>query len=141
MPFVKPDPDLFANLFGSRSTLAINLGALVVAIGTIFEGAYIAHERLGYYRSQDAWVFLFPAFVMFVIRSRIFSYCFLALYIAFSMQMFFQARSIYLGTYKYAGEKDPLGLLPIVLVVPAICLVVYFANWLIRFVIALSNAD
>lgn len=131
MPFVKPDPKLFANLFGSRSTLAINLAALVVAIGLIFEGAYIVHERTGRYLPQDAPVFLFPAFVMFVIRNRIFSCCFFALYVAVSVQMSFEARSIHLGTYKYAGEKGPLGVLPIIFVVSAICLASYVVGKLI----------
>jgi hypothetical protein len=84
-------------------------------------------------------VLLFPAFVMFVIRNRIFSYCFLALYIALAVQLFLQVRSVYVGTYKYF--KDPLAILSIVLIIPAICLVVYFASWLIKLLIALSNAD
>jgi len=125
------------SLFGSRATLIANLCALAVASTVIAEGAYIVHERMGYYRPQDAWGFLFPALVMFIIRSRIFSFFFLALYVALSIQMFLQARSIYLGTYEHAVEKGgPLGYLPLFFFVSMACLAIYVAVASIRVAIS-----
>jgi hypothetical protein len=132
MPLVRPDPGLFRSLFGSHLTLGLNLCGLVAAAYAIIEGAYIVHQHSGYYRPQDASVFLFPALVMFIVRNRIFSCCFLVLYIGLSTQLFFEARSISLGTYKNAGAKDPLGILAIVFVVSAVCLAAYLAAILIR---------
>jgi ABC-type uncharacterized transport system permease subunit len=128
-------------LTGSRSTLTANVCALVVASVVIAEGAYIVHEVLGYYLPQDAWAFLFPALVMFIIRNRIFSYCFLGLYVLLSIQMFFQARSIHLGTY---GEMDrkigPLVFLPFLFFLAAICLALYTARALAGLVISKINS-
>lgn len=76
------------SLMGSRPTLIANLCALVMAFAAIAEGAYIVHECYGYYRPQDIWAFLTPAIVMFIIRNRIFSFCFLVLYVALFSQMF-----------------------------------------------------
>jgi hypothetical protein len=45
------------NLTGSRSTLIAKVCALVVAAIVIVEGAYIVHERLGYYRPSDSLAF------------------------------------------------------------------------------------
>jgi hypothetical protein len=88
MPLVRPDPGLFRSLFGSHLTLGLNLCGLVAAAYAIIEGAYIVHQHSGYYRPQDASVFLFPALVMFIVRNRIFSCCFLVLYIGLSTQLF-----------------------------------------------------
>jgi hypothetical protein len=94
------------NSTGSRSTLIANVWALVLASVVIVEGAYITlavHQRpsLENYLTHDAWGFFIPALVMLIIRSRIFSWFFLILYIALSIQMFFEARSIFLGTFKH----------------------------------------
>jgi hypothetical protein len=85
------------NLIGSRSALIANVCALVVAFAVIAEGAYIVHECFGYYRPQDIWAFLTPAIVMFIIRNRIFSFCFLALFVALFIQMFYQAEAFILS--------------------------------------------
>jgi hypothetical protein len=125
------------NLIGSRATLNANLCALVSASIQTVEGAFIVHECLGYYLPQDTWAFFTPTVVMFIIRNRIFSYCFVALHIALSIQMFFQARSVYLGTYVNADQKfGPLSFLPIFFVVSAVCLAIYAADALIRFAIS-----
>jgi hypothetical protein len=120
------------NLIGSRSTLIANVCALVVAIVAIDEGAYIVHERLGYYRPQDIYGFLLPALAMFIIRNQIFSWFFLAIYIALSIQMFFQARSLYLGSY---GNPfgNPLGNFGLFFLLSLICLAIYAAVALVKF--------
>jgi hypothetical protein len=126
------------SLIGSRSTLIANVCALVMAFAVIAEGAYIVHECFGYYRPQDIWGFLTPAIVMFIIRNRIFSFCFLALYVALLIQMLFQARSIHLVSYA-CGDRlgDPLGNMTIFFVVSIICLAAYPVIALINFIISL----
>jgi hypothetical protein len=125
------------NLIGSRSTLIVNVCALVVAFAVVAEGAYIVHECFGYYRPQDTWGFLTPAIVMFIIRNRIFSFSFLALYVALFIQMFFQARSIHLVSYA-CGDRlgDPLGNMTLFFVAALICFAAYPVIALINFIIS-----
>jgi hypothetical protein len=127
------------NLIGSRSTLVANVCALVVASVVVAEGAYIvlvyhARPSAGNYLTHDAWVYFIPALVMFIIRTRIFSWFFLVLYIALSIRMFFQARSLYLGTYRVPVWADPLGFLPWFFLLSMGCLAFYAAVALVRFV-------
>jgi hypothetical protein len=128
------------NLTGPRSALIANICGVVVACVVAVEGHYIVQERLGIFRPFDLCGSFVPALVMFIVRGRIFSYCFLFLYIALSIQMFFQARIIYLGLYKWAGAKDPLGGLGIFFVVSLYCLAIYTAGALIWFVISLLES-
>jgi hypothetical protein len=129
------------NLIGSRSTLIANVCALVVAFIVVAEGAYIGPGVLGHYLTHDAWGFFCPVLVMFIVRNRGFSFCFLALYVLLSIQMFFQARSTYLGTYV---ENDPkfgsLPFLPLFFVVSVVCLVIYAVFTSVRFAIAKFNS-
>jgi hypothetical protein len=113
------------NLIGSRSTLIANVCALVVAFAVVAEGAYIVHECFGYYRSQDVWGFLTPAIVMFIVRNRIFSFSFLALYVALFIQMFYQARIIHLDPEACGGRLDgPLGYMALLFVISVVCLAI-----------------
>jgi hypothetical protein len=126
------------NLIGSRSTLIANVCALVVASVVIVEGAYIvlvAHERpsVSNYLTHDAWGYFIPALVMFIIRDRVFSWFFLILYISLSILMFFQARSLYLGTY-VAPKTGSLGFLPLFFLFALACLAIYLTFKLIDFV-------
>ena len=125
------------NLIGSRPTLIANLCALVLASAVTAEGAYIVHECFGYYRPQDVPAFFAPALVMFVIRNRIFSFCFLGLYAALLIQMFYQASLI--GSYREAcGGRldDPLGNMVLFFLVSVGCLAVYLAIALIGLIIS-----
>jgi hypothetical protein len=125
------------NLTGSRATLIANICALVVAFAAIAEGAYIVHECFGYYRLQDIWAFLAPAIVMFIVRNRIFSFCFLALYAALFVQMFYQARLIHLDPEACGGRLDgPLGYMALFFVISVICLAIYPLAALVKFVIS-----
>jgi hypothetical protein len=129
------------NLAGSRSMRIANVCALVVASIVVAEGAYIEPRGLGNYLTHDAGGFFCPALVMFIIRNRKFSFCFLALYVLLSIQMFFQARSIYLGTYAETDPKfGPLSFLPFFFAVSVICLVIYAVSALVRFAIAKFNS-
>lgn len=123
------------NLIGSRSTLIANLSALVTVPFVTAQGAYIVHECFNYYRPQDFWSFLFPVIVMFVVRNRVFSFCFLGLYVALMVQMFYQARNVHLAPYA-CGDRlgDPLGNMTLFFVVSAICLAIYPVIALISFV-------
>jgi hypothetical protein len=88
--------------------LIANVCALGLACVAVAEGEYITHGARGYYLPQDAWTYFVPALVMFIVRNRIFSYCFLAIYILNSIQMFFDVRSIFQGTYVDTSFKfDP----------------------------------
>jgi len=120
------------NLTGSRSTFIANVCALFVAAVMAAEGGYIqivVHERpsVDNYLTHESWGFFIPALVMFIIRNRIFSWFFLVLYIALSIQMFFQARSIFLGTYEYhlAPWASSLGYLAPFLMFSIFCLGTY----------------
>jgi len=123
------------SLSGSRPTLIANLCALVVAFAAIAEGAYIVHGCYGYYRPQDVLSFLTPPVVMFIIRNWIFSFCFLALYVALIVQMFYQARSIHLVSYACGSRLgDPLGNIELFFVVSVICLAIYLVIALLIFI-------
>jgi hypothetical protein len=121
------------NQIGSRSTFIANVCALFVAAVMVAEGGYIqilTHERpsVDNYLTHEAWSFFIPALVMFIIRNRICSWFFLVLYIALSIQMFFQARSIFLGTYEH--HLPPWGsrlgyLAPFLIFFPIFCLGIY----------------
>lgn len=131
----------FMNIADSRSTRIANVCALVVASIVAAEGAYIEGGSVGNYLTHDAWGFFCPALVMFIIRNRKFSFCFLALYVLLSIQMFFQARSIYLGTYVESDPKfGPLSFLPLFFVVSVVCLVIYAVSASVRFAIARFNS-
>ncbi|MEH2534691.1 hypothetical protein V1277_006015 [Bradyrhizobium sp. AZCC 1588] len=122
------------NLVGSRPTLIANLSALVLASLVVAEGAYIVHKCFGYYRPQDIWGFLTPAIVMFIIRNRIFSYCFLALYIALFFQMFYQASIIPVDRAACGDKHDPLGYMAVLFVISIICLAIYAVRALVSIV-------
>jgi hypothetical protein len=122
------------NLAGSRSTRIANICALVVAFILVAEGAYIDPAAFSHYLTHDAWGSFFPVLVMFIIRNRRFSFCFLAVYVLFSIQIFFQARSVYLGTYV---ENEKFGPLALFFVASVVCLVVYAAFVSVRFAIAI----
>jgi hypothetical protein len=119
----------------SRPALIANVCALAVASVVAMEGHYIVQARLGMFRPFDIWGAFVPALVMFIVRGRIFSWCFLFLYVALSIQMVFQARSIYFGVYRYAGEKDPLEYLGLFFVISIWSLAIYAAGALIWFVV------
>ena len=96
------------NIFGPRQTLIVNVCALGLACVAVAEGEYITHGARSYYLPQDAWTYFVPALVMFIVRNGIFSYCFLAIYILNSIQMFFDVRNIFQGTYVDTSYKfDP----------------------------------
>lgn len=127
------------NLTGGRTTLILNICALVLAFIINIEGAYIIYRVFGWYNRSD-WVAGFvPVLVMFVIRNRRFTYTFLFLHIALALQMFFQSRSIYLDTYEHAGAKYPLEYLGFFFFVSLLCLAAYGIIALIRAALALLN--
>jgi hypothetical protein len=126
------------NFTGSRPTLIANLCALGVAFAAIAEGAYIVHECFGYYRPQDIWGFLTPAIVMFIVRNRIFSFCFLALYVALFIQMFYQASIIHLDPKACGWRDDPLGYMAVFFVITVICLAIYLVIAVVRFITSVA---
>jgi hypothetical protein len=88
--------------------------------------------------THDAWGLVFPVLAMFLIRNRGVSFCFLAIFVLFSIQMFFQARSVYLGTYLEHDFK--FGPLALFFAFSIVCLVVYAAFASVRFAIAMFRS-
>jgi hypothetical protein len=126
------------SLSGSRPMLIANLCAVVVAFASIAVGAHIVHSCFGYYRPQDIWGFLTPAVVMFIVRNRIFSFCFLALYVALFIQMVYQARGIDVLPYACGGRLgDPLGNMTLIFVFSLVCLAIYLLIALVNFIVSL----
>jgi hypothetical protein len=78
---------------------------------------------------------------MFIIRNRLFSYCFLFLYIAVTILTFPEVRVFYLGTYKPVASDIPLGLMAPFYVLSLACLVAYPVISLIRIVILGIKAE
>jgi hypothetical protein len=123
------------NLIGSRSTLIANVCAFVVACADTPAGAFVVHKCLGYSRPQDILGFFLPVLVMFIIRNPKFSWLFLALYIALSIWLLVQARTLYLGTCGPSiGKGDPLAYFGLFLLLSSICLAIYAAFAFINFV-------
>jgi hypothetical protein len=129
------------SLTGSHSTLIANICALIVASVVAAEGAYIESGDLARYLTHDAGGFFLPVFVMFIVRNRRFSLCFLAVYVLLSIKMLFQARNIYFGTYVETDPKfGPLSSLPFLVAVSVICLVVYAVFASVRFAITIIKS-
>jgi hypothetical protein len=121
------------NLIGSRITLIANLCALFVASVVAVEGAYILSKSIGYVRPSNVFDAFLPAFVMFIIRISIFSWCFLLLYAALAVQMFYEAQLIFRGLYS-PGVEDPLGYQGLFILVATGCLAIYALLALVWFV-------
>jgi hypothetical protein len=135
------------SLTGSRATLVTNVCALIVACPLAAEIGYIVYEyslhpNWGLLGIDEAfWVAFVPAATMFIIRNRLFSYCFLFLYIAVTILTFPEVRVFYLGTYKPVASDIPLGLMAPFYVLSLACLVAYPVISLIRIVILGIKAE
>jgi hypothetical protein len=102
---------------------------------------YSLHPNWGLLGIDEAfWVAFVPAATMFIIRGRLFSYCFLFLYIAVTIQMFFEVRAFNLG-YKPVASDIPLGLMAPFYVLSLACLVAYPVISLIRIVVLGIKAE
>src|SRR5690349_15343261 len=122
-------------LTGSRATLVANVCALIVAAVVAVEGHYIVNERFGIFRPFDAWGPFVPVLVMFIVRGRILSYCFLLFYVVVLIHMSIQAHYFYSGLYRIPRfEADPLASVAIFFAVSLCCLAFYTAGALIWFV-------
>jgi hypothetical protein len=128
------------NLIGSRTTLILNVCALVVASVVWAEEVYV--RQVGYSGLLDPIPALFcysffPAIVMLIIRNRTFSYCFLLLYVANAIQMALAVRSAYLTGpfHDLPGTIHNIWSL-LFLLVSGICLGIYVAHALVRFAIS-----
>lgn len=119
------------NLTGGRTTLTLNVCAMIVALVVSLEGAFIDYHIFGRIRPSELLFSFVPVIAMFVIRGRVFSIAFLSLYVALATQMWFQAWSLYSGTYRDGGAKDPLGYMGIFLLLSSVCLVAYGAFYLV----------
>jgi hypothetical protein len=132
------------NLIGSRVTLIFNGCALVTAAVVCAEDIYV--KQVGFAGLADPVPALFcysffPAIVMFVIRNRTFSYCFLLLYVASAIQMTLAVRSAYLtGPFHYPpGTITNIWSL-LFLLVSAICFGIFIVYALIGFAISVFSS-
>ena len=84
-----------------RQILVLNLIALGLATIQAGLGAYIDYKQFGSFSlfAPGEVLFYVPALLMFIVRNRTVSYAFCAIYLLLTVQMVFQARGIYLGTY------------------------------------------
>ncbi len=129
------------SLAGSRPTLIANLSALVLAAVVTAEGAYIVHECLGYYAPQDAFGFFAPAAVMFIVRIPLFSFSFLALYVALLVQMLYQASILQSVPAACGGRDGPIGYMALFFVVSMFCLAIYAICAAVSFVSSLFDPE
>jgi hypothetical protein len=134
------DAQAQAEARNKRATLIANLCALLVACIVVAEARYIVHAELEFDRPFDIWAPFVPALTMFVVRRKTFSYCFLFLYVALAIELLFQARTIYLGTYKWAGEKEPVGYVGLFFLISIVSLGIYVAGAAILFVVSLFES-
>lgn len=125
----------FITLSAARTTLILNVCALVVATAVAVEGAYIVYGRFGVFRPTDYIASFVPAFVMFIVRNRTFSFWFLLLYCATATEFLLKAQAVYLGTYHHPGEKDPLQTAGLLMFFSIGCLMVYLVGTVIRMVV------
>jgi hypothetical protein len=128
------------NLIGSRTTLVLNVCALVVASVVWAEAVYV--RQVGYAGLLDPIPALFcysffPAIVMLIIRNRTFSYCFLFLYVANTILMALAVRSAYLtGPIHDLPGTIHFTWLLLFLLVSVICLAIFVAHALGRLAIS-----
>jgi len=134
----------FMNLIGSRTTLVLNVCALVVASVVWAEDIYV--KQVGYGGLTDPIPALFcyaffPAIVMLIIRNRTFSYCFLFLYVAIAIRRALAVRSAYLTGpfHDLPGSITNIWSL-LFLVVSAICLGIFIVYALIGFAISMFSS-
>ncbi|MEH2513951.1 hypothetical protein V1291_005305 [Nitrobacteraceae bacterium AZCC 1564] len=120
------------NLTGGRTTLILNICALVVAAVVILEGASVIYRIYGSFALSDWFIALVPLTTMFVVRNKLFSAVFPFFYVALAIQMGFQASSVYSGAYKFAGEKYPFGFLTLFSMVSLVCLAIYLVDFIVR---------
>jgi hypothetical protein len=122
------------NLTGSRATLIVNICAVIVAAVVAIEGYYILFKRYGVVHPLDLWGAFVPALVMFIVRGRIFSYCFLFFYVVVLILLSLEVRLFYLGLYKIPRfEMHPLAPVGAFLVVSTYILAIYAVGSLIWF--------
>jgi hypothetical protein len=119
---------------GSRLTLILNLCALAAALVVTAEMHYIDYVSFRIYNPSDAVGPFIPALVMFIIRRRIFSVCFLLLYAALAIQMFFQAYDAYSGIH--GSSKMLFAYLAMFCFVSIFSLAIYAAGVVVRFAVS-----
>ncbi|WP_316189548.1 hypothetical protein [Bradyrhizobium sp. SZCCHNS1054] len=120
------DERILSILLGSRLTLIANICAAALVPVITQEGAYIVHACTGYDRPQDVLMYSLPVIVMLLVRRQALSFCFLIIYVAICIQMYFQAESITLGVHT-CGDRlgDPIEYMPFFSYFSMVCLAGY----------------
>lgn len=111
------------NLTGGRTTLKLNISALVLALIISIEVAYLTYRALGRFVWQDCLLIFIPALVMFIIRDRGYSYTFFFLHLVIAIEMFARCWSNY-----FDGPASVKFFLPeplLLVLASLVCLAVY----------------
>lgn len=119
------------SFFGSPTTLIANVTGVIVASVVLVEAVYIEHKVLGVDASNNYWSAFLPAFVMFVIRNSVFSWCLVLLYAALAIQMFYQAYLIFFDSYGSVPRGGPLGYMNLFVLISLGCLGVFAMGTLV----------
>ena len=120
------------DLTGSRVTLVANVGALAVALVVLVEVAIIENKHFGHVLAADPFLCLFPAMVMFAVRSEPFSCFFLSFYFLISIRLLFVAYDVVEGADRIGKGDNPLFVLVLFGMATIVCFVVYVVVVLIR---------
>lgn len=128
------------NLTGGRTTLILNICALILALIINTEITYITYSvdsRLPHW--ADLILGFIPVLVMFIIRSWGFSYIFLFFHFVIAVGYFLMSRSVYLGDHSVVGHKLPFFHFILLIFLSLFSLAAYAIIVLVRAALALLN--
>lgn len=116
--------------FGGPTVFWLNVCALAFGLVTALEAEYITYERFGHPVIDYLYACFLPALVMFVIRDTRCSYPFLALYVAVSIQLWFQIQEQVYGFKSATPWMDIFNLFSVAVL--AVYLIVVLIRAIIR---------
>lgn len=129
------------NIFERRVTLIANICALLLACVIAAEVVYVEYADLRYVVPGDVMLCLFPAAVMFVIKSEPFSFVFLLAHLVISIRLFLVVRGISTESFNFTNGNDPLFILVLFGAATVICLAIYVLVALIKFIVSHLSSE
>ena len=97
------------NLTGGRTTLILNICALILALIISIENTYITYNVYGWLPHWSVWAMGFaPMLVMLIVRNKWFSGVFLFLHVVVAVHGFALCRTMYLGEPYWVDPKSPV---------------------------------
>lgn len=114
------------NLTGGRTTLILNICALVLAIIVSIENTYITYNVYSRPPYWPVWVWAFtPVLLMLIVRNKWFSGTLFVLHIVVAAHGFVLCRTMYLGEPYWVDPKSPVTPTLAFFIVSLLCLVAY----------------